>query len=119
MSLYFNLFMSFFHFAITYVFFITILFTNNVKILFILLVIMSVIKYLYYFLGRCVLTLYEYNDYFSTMAELFSKTLTNNNLGDKITEEVLINVGILMILNKLILLIIYNYYYKKIKFLRN
>ncbi len=32
------------------------------------------------------------------MAELFSKTLTSNNLGDKITEEVLINVGILMIL---------------------
>ena len=113
MSLFFNLFMSFFHFAITYVFFITILFTNNSQILFILLVIMSIIKYLYYFFGRCVLTLYEYNDYFSSMAELFSKTLTNNNLGDKITEEVLINVGILMILNKLIILIIYNYYLKK------
>ena len=113
MGLYFNLFMSFFHFAITYIFFITILFTNNTQILFILLVIMSIIKYLYYFFGRCVLTLYEYNDYFSSMAELFSKTLTNNNLGDKITEEVLINVGILMILNKLIILIIYNYYFKK------
>ena len=80
-----------------------------------MLVIMSIIKYLYYFLGRCVLTLYEYNNHFSSMAELFSKTLTTNNLGDKITEEVLINTGILMILNKLIILIIYQYYSKKYK----
>jgi hypothetical protein len=115
MSLFFNLFISFFHFAITYLFFITILFTNNIQILFILLVIMSIIKYLYYFFGRCVLTLYEYNNHFSSMADLFSKTLTTNNLGDKITEEVLINTGILMILNKLIILIIYQYYCKNYK----
>jgi hypothetical protein len=49
------------------------------------------------------------------MADLFSKTLTTNNLGDKITEEVLINTGILMILNKLIILIIYQYYCKNYK----
>ena len=118
MSLFFNLFMSFFHFLITYVFFVTILFTNNIKILFILIVIMSIIKYLYFFFGRCVLTLYEYNKYFSSMAELFSKTLTSNNLGDKITEEVLINVGILMILNKLVLVIFYDYYFKQFNILR-
>jgi hypothetical protein len=49
------------------------------------------------------------------MAELLSKTLTGINLGDKITEEVLINIGILMVLNKLIVLINYNYYSKKYK----
>ena len=87
--------------------------SNNIKVLFVALVLMSIIKYFYYFFGRCVLTLYEYNDYFSTLAELLSKTLTGNNLGDKITEEVLINIGILMILNKLIILINYNYYSKK------
>jgi hypothetical protein len=76
---------------------------------------MSIVKYFYYFFGRCVLTLYEYNDYFSSMAELLSKVLTNYNLGDKITEEVLINIGILMILNKLIVLINYNYYCKRYK----
>ena len=52
------------------------------------------------------------------MAELFSKTLTSNNLGDKITEEVLINVGILMILNKLVLVIFYDYYFKQFNILR-
>ena len=113
MSLFFNLFMSFLHFLITYIFFITVLLSNNIKVLFVALVLMSIIKYFYYFFGRCVLTLYEYNDYFSTLAELLSKTLTGNNLGDKITEEVLINIGILMILNKLIILINYNYYCKK------
>lgn len=113
MSLFFNLLTSFFHFFITYIFFITVLVSNNIKVLFVLLVLMSIIKYFYYFFGRCVLTLYEYNDYFSSMAELLSKTLTGNNLGDKITEEVLINIGILMILNKLIVLINYNYYCKK------
>ena len=113
MSLFFNLFMSFLHFLITYIFFITVLLSNNIKVLFVALVLMSIIKYFYYFFGRCVLTLYEYNDYFSTLAELLSKTLTGNNLGDKITEEVLINIGILMILNKLIILINYNYYSKK------
>ena len=115
MSLLFNLFVSFIHFFIAYVFFITVLVSNNIQILFILLVLMSIIKFFYYFFGRCVLTLYEYNDYFSTMAELLSKTLTGINLGDKITEEVLINIGILMVLNKLIVLINYNYYSKKYK----
>jgi len=113
MSLFFNLLASFLHFLITYIFFITVLLSNNIKVLFVALVLMSIIKYFYYFFGRCVLTLYEYNDYFSTLAELLSKTLTGNNLGDKITEEVLINIGILMILNKLIILINYNYYSKK------
>ena len=111
MGLLFNLIISFLHLALTYVFFITILLSNNIKILFILLIIMSIIKYLYYFFGRCVLTLYEYNDQFSTMAELLSKTLTNN-LTDKITEEILINIGMLMILNKLLILLPYNYYKK-------
>jgi len=50
------------------------------------------------------------------MAELLSKTLTSKNLGDKVTEEILINIGILMILNKLIVLLIYQYYSKKIDF---
>jgi hypothetical protein len=77
---------------------------------------MTLIKYLYFFFGRCVLTLYEYNDYFASMAELLSKTLTGKNLGDKITEEILINIGILMILNKLIVLIFYQHYSKKIDF---
>lgn len=112
MELPFNLFMSFLHFIMTYLFFITILISNDIKILFILLIIMSIIKYFYYFFGRCVVTLYEENNSFSTMAELFSNTLTKN-LAEKKTEEILINIGVLMILNKLFVLIFYNYYLRK------
>jgi flagellar biosynthesis protein FlhB len=112
MELTFNLLMSFLHFAMTYIFFITILISNDIKILLILLVIMSIIKFFYYFFGRCVVTLYEQNNHFSTMAELFSNTLTTN-LAEKKTEEILINVGVLIILNKLLVLIFYNYYLQK------
>jgi len=112
MELTLNLLMSFLHFAMTYIFFITILISNDIKILLILLVIMSIIKFFYYFFGRCVVTLYEHNNHFSTMAELFSNTLTTN-LAEKKTEEILINVGVLIILNKLLVLIFYNYYLQK------
>ena len=111
MGLIFNLFVSFIHFILTYGIFITALVSNNIKVLFILLVIMNIIKILYCCIGRCVLTLYEYNDYFSPVAELFSKTLTTK-LPDKQSEEVVINVGLLIILNKLLFLSIYNYYIK-------
>jgi hypothetical protein len=111
MGLIFNLFVSFIHFILTYGIFITALVSNNIKVLFILLVIMNIIKILYCCIGRCVLTLYEYNDYFSPVAELFSNTLTTN-LPNKQSEEVVINVGLLIILNKLLFLSIYNYYIK-------
>ena len=112
MDLTFNLFCSFLHFVLAYIIFIVVLITNNTKILFITLIIMSIIKYLYYFFGRCVLTLYEYNNHFSTLSQLFSNTLTHE-LDDKRAEEVIINIGILMILNKLLVLLIYNYYKNK------
>jgi hypothetical protein len=111
MGIIFNLFVSVIHFILTYGIFITALVSNNIKVLFVLLVIMNIIKILYFCIGRCVLTLYEYNNYFSPVAELFSKTLTTN-LPDKQSEEIVINVGLLIILNKLLFLSIYNYYIK-------
>jgi hypothetical protein len=112
MSVIFNLFVSLLHFLLTYAIFIIVLISNDTKILFIMLIIMFIIKYFYYFFGRCILTLYEYNNYFPTIAEVFSSTLTNK-LPDKKSEEVIINIGVLMILNKLLVLLIYNYYKHK------
>jgi len=87
------------------------LLSNNISALLILLIIMIIIRYLYFLFGRCIVTLWEYNDHFSCIAELFSKSLTNN-LEDKKSEEILINVGILILLNKLLFLTFYNYYNK-------
>ena len=111
MSVFFNLFVSFSHFILTYGVFIVSLLSNDIRTLFILLILMSFIKFLYFYVGRCILTLYEYNDHFSTVSELLSNTLTTF-LDDKRTEEVLINVGLLIILNKLLFLTIYKYYIK-------
>lgn len=109
MNLLLNLFFSFIHFILTYVVFSLLLISNDTKILFFLLLLMSIIKISYFLFGRCVLTLYEYNEYFSPIAQLLSNTLTFN-LDDKRTEEVLINIGLLIALNKLIILFFLKYY---------
>lgn len=109
MSLLLNLFVSLIHFILSYGVFSISLISNDIKTLFWLLIIMSIIKYSYFLFGRCILTLYEYNEYFSSIAELFSNILTYD-LDDKRAEEVVINVGLLIILNKLLILLICKYY---------
>lgn len=106
-----NLFISLIHFILAYVLFLTAAVSNNLKVLLSLLVIISMIKFAFYFFGRCVLTLYEYNNHFAPIAKLLSYTLTTN-INDKKAEEILINVGLLIILNKLLFLIFYKYYIK-------
>jgi hypothetical protein len=109
MKLIVNLFVSIIHFILTYSIFTFALISNNIKTLFILLVIMSIIKILYCLFGRCILTLYEYNEYFAPLAKMMSNTLSPN-LEDKISEEIMINIGLLIILNKLLVLFFLNYY---------
>jgi len=111
MNTLYNLCVSLIHFILAYSVFITALVSNNIKVLIFLLVIMSLIKFAFYIFGRCILTLYEYNDHFAPVAKLLSNTLSNN-LNDKTSEEILINIGILIILNKLFFLICYKYYVK-------
>jgi len=106
-----NLFCSFIHFLLAYIYFILALVINDIPILVILLIIIIIIKLLYIYFGRCILTIYEYNDHFSPLVELFSKTLTTTNLNHNVVEEILINIGLLVTLNKLVFLIFYNYYF--------
>jgi hypothetical protein len=106
-----NLYVSLIHFILAYVLFLTATISNNFKVLLSLLVIISIIKFAFYFFGRCILTLYEYNDHFAPIAKLLSYTLTTN-INDKKAEEILINIGILIILNKLLFLIFYKHYIK-------
>jgi hypothetical protein len=109
LKLLFNLFISFIHFVLAYGLLMTAILSNNIKILISVLIIMSMIKFAFYFFGRCILTLYEYNPYFAPVSKLLSYTLTNN-ITDKKGEEILINAGILIVLNKIFALTIYNYY---------
>lgn len=111
MTILFNLSISLLHFILAYSILIISLVSNNFKVLLTLLVIMSLIKFSFYIFGRCILTLYEYNCIFAPVSRLLSYTLTNN-INDEIGEEILINISILIILNKLLFLIFYKYYIK-------
>lgn len=112
MDILFNLHISFIHFILAYGILITTLISNDFKVLIGLLVIMSSVKFAFYIFGRCILTLYEYNHHFAPIVKLLSHTLSNNINSDKTGEEILINIGILIILNKLFFLTLYNYYVK-------
>jgi len=109
MKLIVNLFVSMIHFILSYAVFTCALVSNNIKTLFILLVLMSIIKISYCLFGRCILTLYEYNEHFAPLAEILSNTLSYN-LDDQKSEEILINIGLLILLNKLLVLFFLNYY---------
>jgi hypothetical protein len=51
----------------------------------------------------------EDNNYYASMATLFSNSLTKG-VNDKIGEEIIINIGLLMTLNKLLFLFFIEYY---------
>lgn len=104
-----NIVASFIHFILTYILFITALITNNINILVIILLILSIIKFSYYYFGRCILTLIEDNNYYASIVTLFSNSLTKD-IHDKIGEEIIINIGLLISLNKLLFLFLIEYY---------
>ena len=103
-----KLLVSLIHFILAYIIFLTSLISNNINILVVILIILSAIKFSYYYFGRCILTLLEDNKY-ASIATLFSNSLTKN-INDKIGEEIIINIGLLIILNKLLVLFLIKNY---------
>lgn len=106
----FNLGVIFIHFIFCFFIFISVLISNNITVLTFFLIIMILTKICYWIHGRCFVTKYEKNDYFATCAHLLSKTITNVNLDDKEIELLLINIMILIILNKIFMLTMLSYY---------
>ena len=97
------------HMLFTYVVLTIALITNDIKILTILLIIMSAIKFLFYFIGRCMVTSLEENDLFNNSAELFGNTILENPKNSDV-EEILINIGNMIIANKIFALTILKFY---------
>jgi len=104
-----NLLWVLIHLIFTYLVLSIALISNDIKILTILLIIMSVIKFLFYFIGRCIVTSLEENDLFNNSAELFGNTILKNPK-DKDVEEILINIGNTLIANKIFILSILRFY---------
>jgi hypothetical protein len=109
MTLLVNLFITFIHVILTYGVFISALISNKINVLLGLLILTTLIKIAYWFFGRCILTLYENNNFFPSMCEIISNVLTQD-LDDKRCEEIVINIGLLIILNKLLVLIFFKYF---------
>ena len=112
-----NHFISLFHLILVYFLFAGTLITTEVNSLLLLLILMCVIKYAFYFFDRCMLSLLENNDTFSIMSFFLVNNTPSCTLDSqccKITErefeEILINFGILMILNKIFILLSVKYY---------
>ena len=99
----FNLFVSLIHFILFYGFFVLAIFTNNMEYLFYLLILITLIKIAYYVFGRCIITIVENNNYFPNAITLSSRTLTYN-LSDKQSEEMVINLALLIVTNKILFL---------------
>jgi hypothetical protein len=112
MNIYSKFCITMLHFLFAYVILISAIISNKIPILMFLLIIMCIVKYSFFCFKRCVVSIYEENKYYPTLTELFSKTITRNSTEQKI-EEISINIIIVLILNKLLFLMIYNYFYKQ------
>jgi hypothetical protein len=97
------------HFLFTYVVLTIALISNDMKILTILLITMYFIRFLFYYIGRCMVTSLEENDLFNNSAELFGNIILQNPK-DKDVEEILINMGTIIISNKIFILSILRFY---------
>jgi hypothetical protein len=111
MHVIFALFVSLIHFTFCLFIFISVLISNNANVLTFFLILMILTKLCYWMCGqRCVLSIYEKNEYFATTAQVLSKTITNVKLHESDMELILINMIILIILNKLFWLTMLSYY---------
>ena len=97
------------HCLFTYIVLSLALISNDIKILTILLIVMSIIKFMYYYFGRCIVTHLEDNKLFNNSAELFGNTILQNPK-NKDVEEIVINMGNYIIINKIIILLIIRFY---------
>jgi len=103
------LLISLLHFAFASLSFTILLMSNNIKILFILLCIIIIVKISYIIHGRCIITKYEQNKYFYPIFTYFTETFLTK-LSYKKREEIVINLFLLINIYKLFVLIILKYY---------
>ncbi len=106
----FNLFCSVIHFILGYGIFGLSLITSRIDILGLLLIILVVIKICFITFGRCLLTLGEDNPYFLNVPTVLAKILGCPSMLDQQIEQILINTGIIIVANKIILISILQYY---------
>ena len=101
-----NLFASLIHFLFCYSILIVSLISSNLKVLTFLFFVIVYTKILYNTYNRCILTIVEDNDYYPNVATLFIKTLTKADIPIHEIENILINISILILANKIFVLLL-------------
>jgi len=104
-----NILVSFIHFLGFYSILVIILVNTQMKYLLLCFACLILVKLLYIKFNRCLLTLIEENTYFATVISLTAKTIISIDLNDKYSEELVINIALLLIINKILLLIFLNH----------
>ena len=98
------------HIALVYVVTGIIVLSNNLKLLLVALVVLSLIIFQHYLFGRCVVTPFEHGKYLPTAPELVAYTICEKYLGNIVTEKLITNIGMLIVLNKILIIYIIDYY---------
>ena len=99
----------FFHCVIISVLFIGTLLANDLSTLVLLLLLACIIKCSFFFFDRCVLSILEENKAFPFLS-ISTFAVLNDNLTERDTEEIIINFGLLMVLNKIFFLLLFPYF---------
>lgn len=99
-----NISIFYFHVTMVYFIFISTLVTNDISTLVVLLLLMCIIKCGFFFFDRCILSVLEDNEYINTFS-LMSLFTQSDKLTDMEMEEIMINIGMLMLLNKILVLL--------------
>ena len=98
------------HFFIVYFLTLTIVLSNNLKVLLLALVVLSVIIFQHYIFGRCIVTPFEHGENLPTAPELLAYSLSEKYLDEVVVEKLITNVAMLIVLNKITILFILEYY---------
>lgn len=107
-----KIFISFLHLLLMYTISLIALISTNEMVVFYALIIMIIIKFNYYLFDRCVLTYLEDGKIYASAAQLFGYTVINKKLNDGDYEEILINIALILLINKLLIMLIIQYYFK-------
>ena len=94
------------HFFIVYFLTLTIVLSNNLKVLLLALVVLSVIIFQHYIFGRCIVTPFEHGENLPTAPELLAYSLSEKYLDEVVVEKLITNVAMLIVLNKITILFI-------------
>jgi hypothetical protein len=120
MVFYINYIASLLHFVLCYALYMTMLVTNDIKYLVYCLIILVYIKILFNIYDRCILSVVEENDNYSSIVSLFRAAIiptAYDKISYKDSELMVINLGVLLVLNKIVFLLCIPYFKKFYKYI--